>query len=116
MSKKLASVWYGMALPRNSTYKESFIDHALSALHTGGCFCLASIVQGMRNVRDDALGGVEVPITMVWGNKDWSHRNTNFESLRDHAPHCEIKKFDGCGHFPYLEQPGAFAALLAETR
>ncbi len=46
------------------------------------------------------------------GNKDWSHANTDFETLHDHLPDCDIQAFDGCGHFPYLEQPGKFAALL----
>ena len=88
MSKKFGSKWYDMALPRNSQYKEGFVNHALSALHSGGCFCLASIVQGMMGASDNELNGLEVPTTMVWGNKDWSHKNTNFESLRDPVPHC----------------------------
>jgi pimeloyl-ACP methyl ester carboxylesterase len=115
LSRKLASIWYDMALPKNSESKERLVDLALSALHSGGCFCLASIAQGMRNVGDNDLNGIEVPTTMVWGNKDWSHKNTSFESLRDHVPHCEIREFDGCGHFPYLEKPKAFAALLRST-
>jgi pimeloyl-ACP methyl ester carboxylesterase len=116
MSKKMASIWYDMALPRNSPHKEEFINHSISALHSGGCFCLASIVQGMRDVSNNELSDIEVPTTMVWGNKDWSHKNTKFESLREHVPNCEIHEFDGCGHFPYLEQPRAFAALLRETQ
>lgn len=116
LAKKLTSVWYDMALPKKSPHKEGFVSHSLSALHSGGCFCLASIVQGIRNVGDNELNGIEVPTTMVWGNKDWSHQNTEFESLRDHVPHCEIHEFDGCGHFPYLEKPKAFTALLRETQ
>lgn len=116
MSKKMASKWYDMALPRNSPHKEDFVTRSLSSLHSGGCFCLASIVQGMQNVGDNELSNIEIPTMMVWGNKDWSHKNTKFESLRDHVPHCEIHEFDGCGHFPNLEQPRKFAALLMETQ
>lgn len=116
MSKKMASIWYDMALPKNSPHKEDFVNYSISALHSGGCFCLASIVQGMRNVGDNELNGIEIPTTMVWGNKDRSHKNTKFESLREHVPNCEIHEFDGCGHFPYLEQPRKFAALLRETQ
>jgi len=116
MSKKMASIWYDMALPKDSQYKEDFVNLSLSALHSGGCFCLASIVQGVRNVDDNELNGIEVPTTMVWGNKDWSHKNTKFESFREHVPHREILEFDGCGHFPNLEQPRAFATLLRETQ
>lgn len=115
MSKQFASSWYDAALPKNSPHKEGFVSEAISALDSGGCFCLASIVQGMSNVGDNHLNNIEVPTTMVWGNKDRSHRGTNFESLREHVPDCEIHKFDGCGHFPNLEQPKAFAALLRET-
>jgi len=116
MSKKMASRWYDMAMPRNSPHKEGFVNRSISALHSGGCFCLASIVQGMQNVGGNELSGIEVPTTMVWGNKDWSHKNTKFESLREHVPNCEILEFDGCGHFPYLEKPRAFAALLRDVQ
>ena len=116
MSRKFAAKWYDRALPRNCPHKSDYVNHALSALRAGGCFCLASIAQGMAGTSNDELIGVEVPTTMVWGNQDWSHRNTEFASLREHVPHCDIREFDGCGHFPYLEQPKAFAALLRETR
>ena len=112
MSKKMASIWYDMALPKNSPHNPGFVNTAIAALHSGGCFCLASIAQGIRNVNDDDLNNIAVPTTMVWGNKDWSHKNTKFESIREHVPNCEILEFDGCGHFPNLEQPKAFAALL----
>jgi len=114
MSKRLTAKWYDMALPRNSPHQAGFVNQSIAALHSGGCFCLASIVQGMRNVSDNALNGIEVPTLLVWGNKDWSHKHTNFSSIREHVPHCEIHEFDGCGHFPYLEQPKAFAALLRD--
>jgi len=114
-SKQLTSKWYGQALPKGSPHKEAFLELSLSALQTGGCFCLASIAQGMVNVGYNALKGIEIPTTMVWGNKDWSHKNTKFDSFRDHVPHCEIHEFDGCGHFPNLEQPKAFASLLINT-
>lgn len=116
MYKKLASRWYDMALPKNSSHKEGFAKQSMSALNSGGCFCLASIVQGLQNVGDHELNDIEVPTTMVWGNKDWSHKNTKFESLREHVPNCEIHEFDGCGHFPYLEQPKAFAGLLRNVQ
>lgn len=116
MAKKLTSRWYDKALPRNSPHKEFFTRHALSVLDSGGCFCLASIVQGMLNSSTHGLYNIEVPTAMIWGNSDKSHKHTNFESLREHIPHCVIHEFDGCGHFPYLEQPKAFAAILMEMK
>ncbi len=110
--KKLSSIWYGVALPKESSCKQPFVNESLAMLHSGGCFCLASIAQGVGGVADSDLCGVEVPSTMVWGNKDWSHKSTQFESFLDHVPHCEVIQFDGCGHFPNLEQPQSFAELL----
>ena len=112
MSKTLSSKWHGIALPRNSDHKESFINQSLTSLQSGGCFCLASTVQGMVGASDHVLNGIEIPTMMIWGNKDWSHKNTNFETMREHIPECEFHEFDGCGHFPNLENPKAFSGLL----
>ena len=84
-------------------------------MHSGACFCFASIVQGMTNEKDYVLKNIEIPTKMIWGNKDWSHKGTQFESIRDNVPHCEIIEFKDCGHFPNLEKPKAFAEILRDT-
>jgi len=110
---KAAHAWYGMALPR-TTAPKPFQEKALDALSGGACFCLASVVQGLGRERMASLSGVHTPCTMVWGAKDHSHKHTDPRSLHELVPKAEIVHFEDCGHFPDIEQPERFAALLIE--
>ena len=111
--KKAAHGWYGIALPR-TTSPVPFQKKALDALSGGACFCLAGVVQGLAREESDSLSGVTTPCTMIWGARDHSHRYTDPLSLHQLIPTAEIIHFGECGHFPDLEQPERFAALLME--
>ena len=110
---KAAQAWYGMALPR-TTAPKPFQEKALDALAGGACFCLAGVVQGLARERMVSLSGVATPCTMIWGAKDHSHKYTDPMSLHELVPKAEIVRFEDCGHFPDIEQPERFAALLME--
>lgn len=114
--RRLAIRWYRGALPR-STDPQPFEQPSAQVLASGGCFCLAGVVQGLlREHPAVALPPIEdVPITLVWGTLDRSHRSTNPASLREHAPQAALIAFPDCGHFPNLEQPARFAGLLRAT-
>lgn len=111
--RKLAHGWYRVALPR-TTEPKPFQNIALDALGGGACFCLAGVVQGL--IREDAssLNGVATPCTMIWGDRDHSHRHTDPKSLLGCVPHAEIVRFQDCGHFPDIERPERYAAMLLE--
>jgi pimeloyl-ACP methyl ester carboxylesterase len=111
--KKAAQRWYRTALPRR-TAPEPFQKKALDALSGGACFCLAGVVQGLAREEKTSLRGVSVPCTMIWGAKDLSHKFTDPNSLQEIVPEAEVVHFDECGHFPDLEQPDRFAALLLD--
>lgn len=111
--RKAAQRWYDAPLP-TATDREPFREIAEQALSRGACFCLAGVVQGLGREKAGALAGVKAPCTMVWGERDRSHRRTNPKALRDSVPHAEIIRFEDCGHFPDLEQPERFARLLLE--
>ncbi len=111
--KKAASSWYGNALPE-ATRPQLFQKTALDALSCGGCFCLAGVVQGLTHENTAALTGVTIPCTMIWGAKDLSHKDTDPASLLRCVPHADIVHFQDCGHFPDIEQPTRFAAILLE--
>jgi pimeloyl-ACP methyl ester carboxylesterase len=108
-ARQFSSRWYDTALPQNCEHRPQFVAYADQALKSGGCFCLASLVQGLRCKQDSEIGEVLVPTLAIYGNKDRSHKHTNFTSLRDHAPNAEIVTFQGCGHFPDLEHPQEYA-------
>jgi pimeloyl-ACP methyl ester carboxylesterase len=109
--RKAAHGWYGMALPR-TTAAQPFQDTALQSLSQGGCFCLAGVVQGLGRENVASLQGVTTPCTVVWGPLDHSHKHTDPNSLLGCVPHADIIQFADCGHFPDIEQPERFAALL----
>jgi pimeloyl-ACP methyl ester carboxylesterase len=109
--KKLAKIWYNYALPKttdNSNYKKI----ALHNFHNGGCFCLSSLVQGLSKEINNTLKVLEVPSTLIWGNKDYTHRATKSDSIKAHLPNCNIVEFTECGHFPELENTKKYVSLL----
>lgn len=110
---KAAHGWYDIALPK-TTDREPFRQPARQALAAGGCFCLAGVVQGLSRECAASIQGVSKPCTMIWGERDRSHRYTKAESLLDCVPHAEIVHFDDCGHFPDLEAPERYAKLLLD--
>jgi pimeloyl-ACP methyl ester carboxylesterase len=109
LTRKISTGWYDRALPVGNEQKSQFVHHSDHALKSGGCFCLASLVQGLSKTQDAEIGEISVPTLLIYGNKDRSHKGTDFASLRDHAPNAEIIMFAGCGHFPDLEQPQEYA-------
>ena len=111
--RKLAHVWYGMAMPDKSQ-RADFRKTAAYALDHGACFCLAGVVQGLSRADAAALSGVEQPVALLWGDADRSHEHTRAESLLELLPKASIRHVPDCGHFPDLEQPQAYAEFIKE--
>jgi len=111
--KKLATTWYKYALPKEMS-KSTFITTSISTLDNGGCFCLSGLVQGLEKESVSKLKVLEVPSTLIWGTKDYTHRKTNITSILEHLPNCEIIEFENCGHFPELEDTKSYVGLLKE--
>jgi pimeloyl-ACP methyl ester carboxylesterase len=113
-SKKLAEIWYQHALPKDSVQRQDFVETAHKCLAQGGCFCLSSLVQGLIVDEKTTLNITDVPATLVWGTKDFSHRKTDKYTIKNHIKDCEIIEFKNCGHFPELEDTNNFVQLLKE--
>jgi pimeloyl-ACP methyl ester carboxylesterase len=113
-ARKISSGWYNSALPSNSEHKPQFVECADRALKSGGCFCLASLVQGLNRTQDSEISEISVPTLLIYGDKDRSHRHTDFTSLRDHVSKAEVIEFQGCGHFPDLERPQEYAKHIKQ--
>lgn len=103
-ARYLATHWFNLSLPKNSEHKPCLVKRARHAVETGGCFCLASLVQGSLRSPDEAVLGVACPTLMIHGDNDFSHKHTDFQSLTGTIPHARIITFEGCGHFPNLER------------
>ena len=111
--KKFANLWYKYALPKD-TDKSKYRKKAMHSLENGGCFCLSSLVQGLTKETNSELRVIEVPSTLIWGSKDFTHQNTNAASILAHLPNCEIIEFDSCGHFPELENSERYVELISD--
>jgi pimeloyl-ACP methyl ester carboxylesterase len=109
---KIPRVWFRVAIPKQSPHLEKWSALSENLISMNCCNCLASVVQGLSAMNEVDLIGCRVPTLMIWGNKDYSHRLTNKESLRKLIPHAEILSWDDCGHFPELEQTDRYLELL----
>jgi pimeloyl-ACP methyl ester carboxylesterase len=112
--QKFATIWYQYSLPKNHPDRTGYQHLAQTSLSHGGCFCLSSLVQGLKNDENTPLYVSEVPLTLVWGAKDFTHRNTDKESIKSHVRDCEIIEFRECGHFPELENTPEYVRLIKE--
>ena len=72
-AKYLATNWFNLSVPRNSEHKGHLVDHARNAIQMGGCFCLASLVQGSLRGTDEDVTGFNCPTLMIHGDSDFSH-------------------------------------------
>lgn len=113
LEHKLAKNWYRYALPK-STDKSNYQTIAIHSLKNGACFCLSGLVQGLHKDLNSHLKLLEVPSILVWGIKDYTHRETENTSIWEHIPNCEIVEFNECGHFPELEDTDKFVELINE--
>lgn len=111
--KKIIQTWYKYSLPKENE-DDSFTKIALTSINKGGCFCLSSLVQGLRKDSNKELSISNVPATLVWGTKDFTHRKTDKDSIREHIKECEIIEFNNCGHFPELEDTNRIVKLINE--
>jgi len=105
--------WFGAAIGRRELLP-GFVETADAAMAEGACFCLASVFQ--RYLTDEApvLGPIRQPALVLWGEADRSHRHTEKTSTLTLLPGAREERFEKSGHFPELEEPERFAALVRE--
>lgn len=114
MELKFAESWYNYALPKNED-KTPYSSVAVKGIQDGGKFCLCSLVQGLsQEYNTDLTIDSSIPTTLIYGDKDFTHRPTNFESILEYNKNTDIIKFENCGHFPDLERPKAYLQILKE--
>jgi pimeloyl-ACP methyl ester carboxylesterase len=113
-AEKLVDIWYSYSLPKNHISKQEYTQTAHASIAKGGCFCLSSLVQGLKKNKNSELNLIGVPTTLVWGSLDFTHRKTDKHSIKEHIKNCEIIEFEQCGHFPELENRKEYVRLIQE--
>lgn len=63
---------------------------------------------------EELLGGVSLPVRLVWGREDRILPPEYAEWLRARVPHAELRWIEGAGHLLQEDAPGQLSAYLAE--
>ena len=110
--RDVAATWYAISTSEKP-FRAEFTEAANEAFAFGGCFCLASLMQGYEQSEAPSSGALPVRAAVVWGPRDRTHRQSN-----PHAsmPGAEVVMMNACGHSPELEDPAGFAAWLLDWR
>jgi pimeloyl-ACP methyl ester carboxylesterase len=69
----------------------------------------------VRVVNEDwrpALPAVHVPVLLIWGSEDTEVPLRVAEEAMQSLPNAELLVLEGAGHFPFLDQPDAFAEAV----
>ena len=53
------------------------------------------------------------PVLLIWGEGDRMIPAAHVEAARAELPHSQVAILPRSGHFPHLDEPDAFAAVLA---
>lgn len=70
---------------------------------------------GQRVAASDKLYlAEEVPTLVVWGSEDHIIPVSHGRDAARTIPGCRFEVFEGAGHFPHIDEPERFAALLAD--
>lgn len=114
VEKKFAKGWYDYALPKGKD-RSPYHTVAMEGIKNGGTFCLCSLTQGLfPEMNTDLRIDPTIPMTLIYGTKDFTHKGTNFDSILQYHFKAHLVPFKGCGHFPDLEEPDQFIQLLKE--
>lgn len=114
--RTIAERWY-RASASDRRFRGPLLAAANEAFSFGGCFCLASLMQGFERSAPPSREALAIPVAIVWGAKDRTHRRS---APANSFPNADVVTFDDCGHCPDFEDPRRFATWLlawhGETR
>lgn len=110
-ARSVAREWlsYASNTQTFTTHAQAQVAHQLQH---GGCYCLASALQCSLPAQSPSLGELLQPGMMIYGNRDRSHRKTDFTSIRHYSEHIQVQMIPDAGHFPELENPREVSVLI----
>ena len=76
---------------------------------------LKEVIQSLGNwTVKDKLSALDMPVLILWGDRDTVVERAPLERMARDLPHAELVVWEGIGHAPQLERSGCFHALLSE--
>ncbi len=101
----ITAVWHGFTALKDRESRRAFLATTRAVIDLGG----QSI-----SAHDHLEGGVPIPVMVVWGSKDRMIPAFHALNALRSLPDCRVELFQGSGHFPHLDDPDRFAALLRD--
>lgn len=108
--------WYRSALNLDPSHPRcrQYTGLALDAVRHGSCFCLASAYQMLQANPTIEWQRLSQPALLVYGVRDPTHVDTEWDALPSQLPGCRSIAFENSAHFPNLEEPDRFSALIED--
>ena len=105
VSPSAAEAWQSLATLADGDTRKAFLATSRSVIDVGGQTVSA------RN----RLSGLESrPVMLVWGARDRMIPSSHIDAARAVLPHSRVEILDRSGHFPHLDEPDRFAAVLGD--
>jgi pimeloyl-ACP methyl ester carboxylesterase len=101
----MAEIWRSYASLGDLETRTAFIHTLRSVIDLGG--------QRVSATNRLYLAS-EMPALIVWGDRDPFIPSTHGHAAHAAMPGSRLEIFEGSGHFPHRDDPGRFAALVAE--
>jgi pimeloyl-ACP methyl ester carboxylesterase len=98
-------VWTGFTSLGDADTRRAFLATTRAVIDPGGQSVSA---------HDYLPDATPIPTLVVWGTKDRMIPAWHAASATSSIENCRIELFQGAGHFPHLDDPDRFAALVRE--
>jgi pimeloyl-ACP methyl ester carboxylesterase len=103
--RDLTEVWDGFTSLSDADTRRAFLATTRAVIDPGGQSVSA---------HDYLPEAAPIPTLVVWGTKDRMIPAWHAASATSSIEHCRVELFQGAGHFPHLDDPDRFAALVRE--
>jgi len=103
--RDLNEVWGGFTSLGDADTRRAFLATTRAVIDPGGQSVSA---------HDYLPDSTPIPTLVVWGTKDRMIPAWHAASATSSIPNCRVELFQGAGHFPHLDDPDRFAALVRE--
>ena len=104
-SHDIRAAWEGFTSLADADSRRAFLATTRAVMDPGGQRVSA------RDYLPDLVG---LPVLVVWGTRDVVIPPGHAARAREAIPGCRVELFEGAGHFPHLDAPDRFAAVLRE--
>ncbi len=104
VSPSTTEAWRALATLADGDTRRAFLATSRSVIDAGGQTVSA---------RNRLSGRASREVLLIWGEGDRMIPAAHVEAARAELPHSQVAMLPRSGHFPHLDEPEAFAAVLA---